>query len=653
MHGNIWKQLKKYWLTALLSPLFMLGEAGMDLLQPALMATIVDEGVLGLSTGGVGDISIVISVGVRMILLVLFGAFCGVMSGVFANMCAQNFGNDIRKDAFSHIVDMSFDQTDSFTTGSLVTRITNDVTQVQNMVMMAVRGFIRTLILFLGGIIFMMQLDLSFGVIVLCAMPPIMAIIIIFLGKITPQFTSLQERLDDVNNVMQENVSGVRVVKAYVREEYEKERFGKANGALVGVQLRLLLLMNYMNPLVNIIMNLTVIAVIKVGAMRVAGGTVTPGNVMAAITYITQILNALMRFAMMFQNVSRGMASAKRLEEVIDTESTIRGGGTVPEDRSGTVEFKDAAFFYPDSEGSELILHDINLKINSGETIGILGETGSGKTSLINLIPRFYDVTGGEVLVDGVNVRDFELTELRQRISFAFQRSEIFHETIRENILWGKSDASEDDIKAAADTAQATEFISTRESGFDEVVAQDGHSLSGGQKQRLAIARAVLKKAEILIFDDTTSALDLKTEAKLYEALGSRYPGQTKIIIAQRIASVRNADRIVVLSEGTIAACGSHAELMETSPIYRDIYNSQLGGTESSVSTGTAGVSESEGSTSNNTDDVSAGMPVYVGGTSTYEDSKSAGVTAGTGDEGVGNIPADTDGAKGGDSLGR
>ncbi len=570
------KYLRKYWLFFILAPLFMLGEVSMDLLQPRLMGRIVDEGVLGLSNGGVGDIALVMSTGVRMIGLVLFGCLCGILSGVFANLCSQNFGNDVRKAAFRRVMAFSFEQTDRFSTGSLITRVTNDITQIQNLVSQCIRGFVRTFLLFAGGIVCMLSLHLSFGVVVACAMPLIVLCVLFFIGRANPLFAVLQEKLDRLNNVMQENVSGTRVVKAYVKEAYEQERFGAANDGLVETQLRVLLLFSYMTPIMNIILNVSVVAVIKVGALQVGAGNVTPGDVMAAVTYISQILNAVMRVNMIFQMVSRGVASGRRVQEVLDCEPAIRDGafdGDTPV--RGKVEFRDVSFAYP-GMGGERVLSHLNLTIHPGETFGILGATGCGKSTLVNLIPRFYDATQGQVLVDDVDVRDYTLPALRGRIAVALQKSEVFGTTIRENIAWGDPEASEEQIRRAADAAQATEFIDAKADGLDERVAQGGHSLSGGQKQRVAIARAVLKNAEILIFDDTTSALDLKTEAKLYEALKREYADMTKIIIAQRIASVKDADRIAVIDNGRLAACGSHEELMAGSEIYRDIYDSQL-----------------------------------------------------------------------------
>lgn len=570
------KYLKKYWLFTMLAPLFMIGEVSMDLIQPELMSHIIDDGVLGINSGGVGNLDIILGTGIRMVLLVAAGGVCGVMSGVFANLSAQQFGNDVRKDTFKRIMSFSFEQTDKFSTGSLITRVTNDITQLQNFVMQCMRGFVRTSMLFIGGIVCMIGLNIQFGLVIACALPFIVICVIYFIAKSNPKFTILQKKLDKLNNIMQENVSGSRVVKAYVKEDYETERFNKANDELVGTQLDVLLLLSYMTPVMNIILNLSVVAVIKVGGIQVMDGSATPGNVMAAITYCSQVLNAVMRMTMIFQTASRGVASQKRIMEVLNCEPAIKDGAYDGETIvKGKVEFRNVSFAYPGNESASVI-EDFNLVISPGETIGILGATGCGKTSLISLIPRFYDVTKGAVLVDDVDVKDYKLEVLRDKIAVSLQKSEIFTASIADNIAWGLPDATPDNIAAAADTAQAAQFINNRKDGMQTIVSQGGHSLSGGQRQRVAIARAVIKPAEILIFDDATSALDLKTEAELYSKLGKNKKDITKIIIAQRIASVKNADRIVVMDNGKLADVGSHEQLMITSSIYKDIYDSQL-----------------------------------------------------------------------------
>lgn len=574
------KYLKKYWFFALLAPVFMIGEVSMDLLQPELMSRIIDDGVLGLNNGGVGNLNTVITIGLKMIGFVALGGICGIMSGVFANLCAQQFGNDVRKAVFKRIMEFSFEQTDKFSTGSLITRVTNDITQLQNFVMQCLRGFVRTSMLFIGGIACMVSLNMEFGIIIACALPFVAVCVVYFIAKANPKFTVLQKKLDKVNNVMQENVSGARVVKAYVKEDYETERFEKANNELVSTQLDVLLLLSYMTPIMNIILNLSVVAVIKVGGIQVSAGSATPGNVMAAITYCSQVLNAVMRMTMIFQTASRGIASKKRVMEIINCDPAIKSGTYNKETAvKGKVEFKNVSFAYPGMD-NENVIENFNLVINPGETIGILGATGCGKSSLVNLISRFYDVTKGEVLIDDVNVKDYDLQVLRDKVSIALQKPEIFSTTIAENIAWGDDSADIEKIRQAADIAQATEFIDNRTDGMDTQVSQGGHSLSGGQKQRVAISRAVLKNSETLIFDDATSALDLKTEADLYSELSVKKYDVTRIIIAQRIASVKNADRIVVMDNGRLADVGSHSELIKTSEIYKDIYESQLKGNE-------------------------------------------------------------------------
>ena len=568
--------MKKYWYMALLASAFMIGEVYIDLLQPRMMAEIVNEGILGISNNGQPDIHIIINTGVRMMLVVIGGGLCGLLSAVFTNITGQGAGNEIRKLCFERIMSFSFSQTDDFSTGSLITRITNDVTQVQQLIMQLIRGLVRCLMFFIGGTAALLSLDMSFGVIVACAFPLIIIDVTFVVWRTNPLFTVLQESLDRLNNIIQENVTGIRVVKAFVQEANEAERFDEANRHLVDTQFNVMMLLSYLRPVMNIVLNFAVAGIIYVGSNQVQKGDIAPGSVMAAITYISQILNGMMMLAMIFQTLSRGLASTKRLQEVIDTESEIKqeslpaeGDGT-----RGSVRFDNVKFIYEDN-GAE-VLHDINLSITPGETLAIIGATGCGKTSLVSLIPRFYDAAEGHVYVDGIDVRAYDPAELRKKVTFCLQKAEFFSTTIRENIALGDPDAGDEEIRKAAAAAQADGFISQQPEGYDTVVAERGMSLSGGQRQRIAIARALLKKGEILIFDDVTSALDLKTEAALYAALNREYADVTKIIIAQRIASVRNADRIVVLDGGTISDCGSHDELMARSNVYRDIYYSQL-----------------------------------------------------------------------------
>lgn len=571
----MWKYVKRYLPYAILAAACMVGEVLMDLLQPEIMSRIVDEGVLGLENGGVGDLNLIWSLGLRMIGLVLFGGFCGSMNNVFVHMTGQNIGNEMRKDAFRKIMTYSFPQVDRFGTGSLVTRVTNDITQVQNFVSQFVRGMIRTSMLMFGSMFFMFRLNHRFGMIVLCAFPFIVGCLAFCLYKANPMFTKLQSQLDRINSIMQEDVSGIRIIKACVREVYEKLRFGKANDELIRTQLQVLVIFAFMNPVINALMYLVVAVILLAGSVEVQAGLTSPGNIMAAITYTTQLLNGILGLTMLFQTISRGYASWKRVREVLESQPELQDGTWSGAGNSGQIEFRNVSFSYPGS--SQMILKNINLTIHPGETVAIMGATGCGKSTLIHLIPRFYDVTEGNVLVDGVDVRDYNQKTLREKIAISLQKSELFHQTIGENIAWGNPEADSAAIQHAAQVAQADAFISQTSDGFQTMVAERGTSLSGGQKQRVSIARAVVKNASILIFDDSTSALDLKTEADLYAALKQSCPNSTKIMVAQRIASVRHADRIVVLENGSIAACGSHEEVLECCKSYRDIYDSQMG----------------------------------------------------------------------------
>lgn len=572
----MWKYIKQYLPYAVLAGLFMVGEVAMDLVQPGIMSQIVDNGVLGINNGGLADLRLIWKLGLEMIVLVLLGGLCGSLNNVFVHMSGQNIGNEIRKDCFGKIMTFSFPQLDRFGTGSLVTRVTNDITQVQNFVSQFVRGMIRTFMLMFGSMYCMFRLNITFGLIVLCAFPIIVGCLAFCMAKANPLFSKLQAQLDNINEIMQEDVSGIRIIKACVREIYEKARFGKANDELIRTQLRVLVIFAFMNPVINALMYIVVALILMAGSFEAAEGAATPGSIMAAVTYTTQLLNGILMLVMLFQNISRGIASWKRVKEILDSEPELKDGVFDGDtERHGEIEFRDVSFAYPGTE--QVVLEHINLKVRSGETLAVMGATGCGKTSLVSLIPRFYDVTSGSVIVDGVDVREYRQKALREKISVALQKSELFSSTIRENIEWGLPGASSEEIKSAAVTAQADDFITAGADGYNTVVAERGMSLSGGQKQRVSIARAVLKPAEILIFDDSTSALDLKTEANLYNALKETNPHSTKIIIAQRIASVRGADRIAVMEKGRIAACGTHEELMKGCAAYRDIYNSQMG----------------------------------------------------------------------------
>ena len=578
----MWHYIKRYVHFMVIAALFMVCEVLMDLLQPAILSRIVDDGVLGVNTGGVGDMHLIWTLGAAMIGLVILGGFGGSMSTVFTHLACQNVCNQIRKDSFQTIMTLSFPQVDRFGTGSLVTRVTNDVTQVQQLVSSFCRGLVRTCCLTFGSIYFLFRLNRSFGFIILCAFPFMVGVMALCLWRAAPLFPRLQAELDQVNAILQEDVSGIRIIKACVQEAWEKIRFGKANDAQIRTQLRTLVLFAFMNPATNALMYLAVVMMLWTGAGQVRSGLTTPGAVMAAITYSTTLLNGINMLLMMFQNITKGNASWKRIREILDSRPEIADGPFDGETEiRGKVEFRDVSFAFPGTE--QEILRHIDLTVSPGETVAVMGATGSGKTALVSLIPRFYDVTEGSVLVDGVDVREYAQKPLRGKIAMAMQKAELFSVAIGENIRWGKLEASEEEIRAAADIAQAGDFIRSTEEGFETVVAQRGMSLSGGQKQRVSVARAVLREAEILIFDDSTSALDLKTEANLNAALRAARPEQTKIIVAQRVASVLGADRIVILEHGRIADSGTHQELLSRCPAYQEIYYSQMGEGETIV----------------------------------------------------------------------
>lgn len=570
MKVKLSKYLKPYALFAVLTPLSMVGEVLGDLLQPKLMSKIVDDGVLG------QDMDLIIRTGLLMLLVLIGGGACGIAASAFGGIASQSFSRDLRVDVFKRVMGLSFEQTDKFTTGSLVTRLTADITAIQQMVDFMLRMLVRDSLLFFGGIIMMLTLNVRFGIIILCALPVEIIMMIVILKKANPYYSIVAKRLDSVNSVVQENVTGARVVKAYVREDTEEKRFDDANISLMESNLRVQTLMAILQPLLMIILNLSVIAVIIIGGWQVQAQAMKVGEVMAAITYLTQVLHGVMMMSMMFQTLAKASASANRLREVLETDPVIKSGSVSLSDKTGgTVSFKNVSFSYPETKGRPVI-SDLTLDIKSGESVAILGATGSGKSSLVNLIPRFYDCTAGEVLVDGVNVKDCKLDELRKKVGIVLQKSELFSGTVEDNIKWGDKNATHEEVISAAQAAQADEFIQKIPAGYEGIIAEKGASLSGGQKQRLSISRAVLKKPEILILDDSTSALDLGTEAKLRAEIDRKMNGTTLIIIAQRIQSVKSCDRIAVLDHGKLCACDTHENLLKTCEVYQDIYASQV-----------------------------------------------------------------------------
>ena len=584
------KYLKKYWYFALLAPIFMIAEVTMDMLVTNKMGTMID---IVNSYGPTSDnnqfLNTIVSNGIIMLALVLIGVVSGILSGVFANLASQKFANDLRKDLFSKIMHLSFQQSDDFSTASLVTRVTNDVTAVQTMIAMAIRMFIRSLSMFILGIVFTLQISKQFMIVLAVALPLEILIMVFFMIKAFPMFSIVQTKLDKVNSVVHENLTGARVVKAFSKEDYEYNRFVEANDTLTSITLKVNKLMAIIMPLFMLIVYAGMIAIYYIGAnsqfdamlyLENFATSIDPkisvGEMEKATTYIMMIMSSLLMIGMTFANMARAAASGKRINEVLETPDIICDGNldvkTLKE--TGTIEFKNVDFAYPNASAS--VLENINLKIEKGETVAIVGATGSGKTTLVNLITRFYDVTKGEILVDGENFKNYKLVDLRNKIAIVLQKAELFAGTIKENIKWGNPNATDEEVEWAANIAQAIEFIDSKEKKFDEYVEEKGTSLSGGQRQRLSIARAIVKKPEILIFDDSTSALDLVTEAKLYKAMRDNIADTTKIVVAQRIATAKNADKIVVLDGGTIIAYDTHENLLANCEIYQDIYNSQL-----------------------------------------------------------------------------
>lgn len=584
------KYLKKYWYFALLAPIFMIAEVTMDMLVTNKMGTMIDiVNSYGPTSNNNQFLNTIVSNGIIMLALVLIGVVSGILSGVFANLASQKFANDLRKDLFSKIMHLSFQQSDDFSTASLVTRVTNDVTAVQTMIAMAIRMFIRSLSMFILGIVFTLQISKQFMIILAAALPLEILIMVFFMIKAFPMFSIVQTKLDKVNSVVHENLTGARVVKAFSKEDYEYNRFVEANDTLTSITLKVNKLMAIIMPLFMLIVYAGMIAIYYIGAnsqfdamlyLENFATSIDPkisvGEMEKATTYIMMIMSSLLMIGMTFANMARAAASGKRINEVLETPDIICDGNldvtTLKE--TGTIEFKNVDFAYPNASAS--VLENINLKIEKGETVAIVGATGSGKTTLVNLITRFYDVTKGEILVDGENIKNYKLVDLRNKIAIVLQKAELFAGTIKENIKWGNPNATDEEVEWAANIAQAIEFIDSKEKKFDEYVEEKGTSLSGGQRQRLSIARAIVKKPEILIFDDSTSALDLVTEAKLYKAMRDNIADTTKIVVAQRIATAKNADKIVVLDGGTIIAYDTHENLLANCEIYQDIYNSQL-----------------------------------------------------------------------------
>ena len=560
--------LKPYRLQLTIGPFFKLSEAVLELLIPTLMALLIDNGV------NAGDKGYVIRMGILMLVIATFGVLFAYICQYSASIASQGFGTDVRNAMFKKIGTLSFAQLDKFGTPSLINRITGDVNQLQSAVAMLIRLVIRAPFLCVGGLIMAMMIDLKLSIIFMIVIPLFILVLFLVMFKAVPLYKSVQKKLDTLTLVLRENLSGVRVIRAFAGVKREKGRFNDKNKDYADTAIRVGKIAALTNPVTTIIMNLAAIAVIYFGGIRVNAGHLSQGEVIAFINYITQILNAMIVVANLVVLYTKAYASALRVGEVLAVEPAIKyGEKQVGEKSENAVEFKNVSLTYGGSKVPAL--DNINLTIRKGETLGVIGGTGSGKSTLVSLIPRFYDVTQGEVLINGAPIKDYSEDELRSTVAIVQQRAALFSGTIAENLRMAKADATMEEMRAAADVAQATEFIDRLENGFDTYVSQGGNNLSGGQKQRLTIARALVKNSPILILDDSASALDYATDANLRRAIKENTDSQTVIIVSQRVNSVKDADRIVVMDDGEIVGVGAHRELIKTCEIYKEICYSQ------------------------------------------------------------------------------
>lgn len=573
------KRYKKYitpYLSAfVIGPLMMLTEVAGEVMLPKFMSMIINNGVASRNVAYIGKM------GALMVLTVLFMAVGGILGAYFSAKASISFTCDMRNDLFQKVQQFSFENIDGYSTGSLVTRLTNDVQQVQNVLMMGLRMALRAPGMFLGALIMAFMMNRQLAVIILIVIPLLLTAIILILKTAFPRFGEMQRRLDRLNSGIQESLTNVRVVKSFVREAHEIEKFSRLNRDLKESSLRALRIVITTMPVMMFAMNVTTLAVVWYGGNIIIAGKMPVGDLTAFTTYIVQILMSLMMLSMVFLQSSRASASMKRINEIFDTEINLTDDNAENKDKKvteGRVEFKNVSFGYSGENGrKDLVLEGISFMAEPGQTIGIIGSTGSGKTSLVQLIPRLYDVTGGEVLVDGVNVKEYSLKHLREGVGMVLQKNILFSGTIEENLRWGNEDAPMEDVIRFSESAQADPFVKSFKNGYDTEMGQGGVNVSGGQKQRLCIARALLKRPKILILDDSTSAVDTATEAKIRESLYHDLKDTTKIIIAQRISSVQEADQILVLEDGKIIGHGTHEELLKTCETYSEIYTTQIG----------------------------------------------------------------------------
>ncbi len=540
-----------------------------DLYLPTLMADIIDKGVV------VGDTTYIWKIGGLMLVVAALGMGASIAASYFSSKAAMGLGKDLRRKVFTHVENFSLQDFDQIGTASLITRTTNDITQIQQVVIMMLRMVVSAPIMLVGGVIMAVSKDAKLSLVILATVPFLVGTILLVVKKGIPLFKLVQKRLDHLNLVLRENLTGIRVIRAFNRGKSEKSRLQKANKELTDVSIKVNKIMAFLMPVMMLMMNLTVVAVIWFGGIRIDNGGMQIGDLMAFIQYVMQIMFAIVMASMMFVMIPRAAVSANRINEVLELEPTLLDEGNAsPNKERGTLEFENVTFNYPGAE--EPALSNIGFQAKAGEITAIIGGTGAGKTTLVNLIPRFYDVSSGTIRVNGVDIREATHADIRSKIGYVPQKALLFSGTIADNIRFGKEDATEEEIKHAARIAQAEDFIEKMEERYQSVISQGGSNVSGGQKQRLSIARALVRKPDIYIFDDSFSALDYKTDAKLRAALKEETKESTVVIVAQRVSTVVDADRIIVLDKGRVAGMGTHKELLEHNDVYREIVKSQL-----------------------------------------------------------------------------
>ncbi|MBE7150610.1 ABC transporter ATP-binding protein [Bacillus mycoides] len=563
--------LKPYMFFAIIGPLFMVLEVAMDLIQPTIMQHIIDVGIAN------RDLNYVIKMGLLMIGAAAIGLVGGLGCMMYSTKAAVNFATDIRKAVFAKIETFSSKNRDSFGTGKLLTIVTNDITSIQSAMTMTLRVLVRGPLLFIGSIIIVFVTARDLFPILLVVVPVLLVAIVLIAGQSSGSFKRVQEALDKVNTKLQENLSGVRVIKAYVRQKYEIAQFEKVNTSLTEINIRAIQIISLMMPIIMLVVNSGIVATLWIGGEKVFNGTLQVGAILAFINYLNIILMSLMSISMVFIQIARAFPSADRVQQVLHTEVDITNEGDVyePKQVGGNVEFKNVSYSY--TKNNEYVLKDISFTVRKGEKIGIIGSTGSGKSTLAKLLPRLYDVDQGEICIDDVNVKAYDLQKLRASIGFVPQKALLFSGSIEENLRYGKEDATYDELELASSSACATEFINKLEDSYEYNLTQGATNLSGGQKQRISIARALVRKPSILVLDDSTSAVDAKSEAVIQEALRTRYSGTTTFLIASKISSIIDADKILVLNNGELVGNGTHEDLLATCEVYQEIYLSQGG----------------------------------------------------------------------------